>query len=334
MANVLTGWDFLPQGRTQYKQPVSTTPAYAPAAPANLQSTQSSKSSSSASSFSGIEDPETRALLKGLINQLNTGGTAGMKEAKAAKDASISKIDTTLADYTKKGAFQDAVDLMAQNLSKSMEANKPAIQRSIEGAGTSAGAMQGLLSQKLATESSQAAGAMGAEQARAYGQIAAALLGQRGQLTTGKDEAINPLLQAMDLAKIQRSQSNSSTESSATGYFSPAQMNAESQSDKLAQIEAQNQGALDRALLGAANQGGGGQAPAMPGFDLAALLANAAKSPVSSGIPIQQTPPAAQTGSWLSTAGNNGQSWSDLNISNEADDPDYNGLNSLYSNYG
>lgn len=67
----------------------------------------------------------------------------------------LSKIPELAADYTKDKAFQDAVDLVSQSLQNSMEKNMPAISKSIQGAGTSSSSMQGLLSQKLATDASQ-----------------------------------------------------------------------------------------------------------------------------------------------------------------------------------
>lgn len=234
--------------------------------------TQASESSSS--SFSGIQDPEIRTLLKGLVTQMNSGGTAGQKEAKAAKDKTVAGLDEALGNYSKQSAFTDSLALIQQSLAKTMEANKPAIQKAIEGSGTSSGSMQALLSQRLATDASTQAGALGAEQAKAYGQIATNLLNTRGGLTNGVDQTLDPMTKILDLLKI------STQQSSSTSNFSPQQMNVETQADKLAQIAAQNAGALDRTNAQVAGQlagasGGSVQMPTNPFASMDALIAGA-----------------------------------------------------------
>lgn len=182
-----------------------------------------SNQQASSTSFSGLQGSE-REVVKGLLDQYNNGGTEAYKKAQAQRQETIGMLDSSLQDYSKKGAFQDAVDLMASNLNKSMEAQKPAIQKSVEGAGTSSGSMQALLSQKLSTDASREAGALGAQQAVAYGQIASNLLNQRGSLTTGADQSIDPMIKLADLLKVSSSQQSSSGSSN----FDPASMlNAE-----------------------------------------------------------------------------------------------------------
>lgn len=194
--------------------------------------TGGSASGSQATSFSGIQDQDVRNTLKDLINQFNTGGTAEYKKASAERDATLGFLDKSLQDYSKQGAFQDAGDLMAQSLRLSQEKNMPAIQRATEGAGTSAGSMQALLSNKFSLEASQAAGALGATQASEYGRIAASMLNTRAGLTTGVDRTIDPMVKLADALKI------SQTNQSSYGNFDPASMlNAEAN-----MLRAQNTG--------------------------------------------------------------------------------------------
>lgn len=172
--------------------------------------------SSSGSSFSGIDNPEALAILMDFIKQSTSGGTADQKKQRADRDAQIKSARGTLGDYSKQAAFGDAADLMAQQLRKSLEANMPAISRSIQGAGTSASSMQGLLSQKLATESAQAASALGAEQAKAYGGISAQLQGVLEALTRIDPSIETNLLKALDMTKVSRQ-----TQSSVTAPTAP-----------------------------------------------------------------------------------------------------------------
>lgn len=333
---------YLSQDIAEQARLISENKAKAGGGGGNLASTQSSESSSS--SFAGIQDEGIRALLKDLVNQMNTGGTAGQKEAKAAKDTSIAKIDSVMGDYSKQNAFQDAADLMALNLSKSLEANKPAIQRAVEGSGTSGGSMQALLSQKLAADSAQQAGALGAEQAKSYGQILAALTGQRGNLTTGVDQTFDPMMKLVDALKVSTSQSTS--KSSGTGYFSPQQMNVETQADKLAQIEAQNTAAMARlqqqlgsqedlampqASLGGGSSGGGGTG--LPALNAAALGGGTTGGSLFDGYGT-----GSQTASSTGAAGSTTPSY--MSITNTTNDNPYLGNSSgLYGdpyagNYG
>lgn len=167
--------------------------------------------SSSQSSFAGIDNPEALGILMDFIRQTAGGGTEEQRRQRAERNTQIASTRGTLGDYTKEKAFTDAVDLMAQNLRKSLEANMPAISRSIQGAGTSASSMQGLLSQKLATESAQAAGALGAEQAKSYGNISAGLQGVLEMLTRIDPSIEANLLKALELTKVSSSYGSSVT---------------------------------------------------------------------------------------------------------------------------
>jgi hypothetical protein len=184
-----------------------------------MASQQSSSSSSvqSSKSFSGIENPEALATLMALIDQLKTGGTDVMKTQATNKQLGIDKTLASLGDYTKSKAFTDSLDLITASLNKSLEAQKPAIQRAVEGAGTSASSMQGLLSQRAATDASLQAGALGAEQAKAYGQITAQLLSGLNTATSQSDPAVAALIQALDLTRISRQESSAVSSSVSQG---------------------------------------------------------------------------------------------------------------------
>ena len=186
------------------------------------QQTSSSSSSSTSNSFTGIQDTEALAVLKELIKQLASGGTAQQKESNAERKQTIDDTRASAADYTKDKAFQDAVDLVSQSLQASMEKNMPAISKSIQGAGTSSSSMQGLLSQKLAADSAQAAGALGAQQATAYGGITANLAAVLEKLTQVDSTTENSLINALSLLKntVSNSSSVSSSRSQGTSLSS------------------------------------------------------------------------------------------------------------------
>lgn len=179
-----------------------------------------SNQSSSQEQFSGIADQEVFGDIKSKLRGMIAGTDVAQNLATQQKQQSIGKYDELLSQYTKQGAFTDAAALVQSNLNASMEANKPAIQRAIEGSGTSAGSMQALLSQQLADKAALSAGSLGAQQAVSYGQIAAFLAGGRGNLTTGKDDSITGMAQLADLLKVSTGKSSSSGMSN----FSPSQM--------------------------------------------------------------------------------------------------------------
>ena len=134
-----------------------------------------SNSTSSSESFTGIQDAEALKVLKDLIKQLAGVGTDQQRKTNQERQQTIQDTRATAQDYSKDKAFSDAKYLITQSLQSSMEKQMPAISKSIQGAGTSSSSMQGLLSQKLATDASTAAGALGAQQATAYGGISTSL---------------------------------------------------------------------------------------------------------------------------------------------------------------
>lgn len=181
-----------------------------------MASTQSSSTFSQGSSFSGINDPKALEALQTLIQTLQSGGTEGMKSQASAKKAGIEQINTALGSYSKSAAFQDALDLVGASLDKAMLAQKPAITRAVQGAGTSASAMQGLLATNAAESASLQAGALGADQAKSYGQITSSLLNTLMSATSSSDPAVTELLKALDLSRVQTQQNTSSSQSVGT----------------------------------------------------------------------------------------------------------------------
>lgn len=158
-------------------------------------------SESSMSQFTGITDPAIYSMLLAALQTAAGGGDADYRAQRAERNAEIQRTRALRGDYTKSAAFIDAANLMAQQLRQSLEANMPAISKAIQGAGTSASSMQGLLSQKLATESAQAAGALGAKQATDYGNISAILQGVLERLTVPDNSNMQALAQLLGVAK-------------------------------------------------------------------------------------------------------------------------------------
>ena len=177
----------------------------------------SSVSSSSSESFTGIQDEEALTVLKNLIKQLAGGGTDQQRATNQERQQTIQDTRATAQDYSKDKAFSDAKDLITQSLQTSMEKQMPAISKSIQGAGTSASSMQGLLSQKLATDASTAAGALGAEQAKAYGGISANLASVLERLTQNDSTTENSLMNALALLRNTTSSSKSESSSVSSG---------------------------------------------------------------------------------------------------------------------
>lgn len=204
----------------------TTTSGFIPSTSSGESSQQSSSQQSSvsdSSSFQGISNPEALASLLNYIKSAAGGGTESYKNQLALRQGQIGQVNSLAANYTTDAAFKDAALLIQQSLQKSMEAQMPAISKAISGAGTSASSMQGLLSQKLATESAQAAGALGAEQAKAYGNIGANLQSVLEALTRINTEGESNFLKALDLAKTATSKSHSESQGTSQSTGSSVQ---------------------------------------------------------------------------------------------------------------
>lgn len=176
------------------------------------------QSASDSESFSGISNPEALSALLDYIKQAASGGSETYKSQLAERQKQLANVQQLSGSYTTDAAFRDAAMLMQQNLQKSMEANMPAISKAITGAGTSAASMQGLLGQKLAVESAQAAGALGAEQSKAYGSIGANLAAVLEALSRIDTQGETNFLKALDLAKVATSSSKSRSDGSSSSY--------------------------------------------------------------------------------------------------------------------
>lgn len=192
-------------------------------APSTQQQTSSGSASGqqNSSSFTSenisLLSPANQRALDTLIQQLLGGGTADQKQSAADRRLIINVVQDLLQQYTKQQAFSDASGLMALNLRKSQEANAPAIAKSIEGAGTSASSMQGLLASNLANDSALAASALGAEQAKAYGGIQTNLSSLLENLSRPDNTIITALTNALSTAKganVKRTLSTDSNQSS------------------------------------------------------------------------------------------------------------------------
>lgn len=170
--------------------------------------TQNSQSNSE--SFSGISNPEA---LASLLNFIKTGvnGNPNYQAQLAKRQGVAGEVNSLMGNYSKEAAFRDAQMLMQQNLQKSMEAQMPSIMAAIQGAGTSASSMQGLLSQQLAQSSAQSAGALGAQQATSYGNIAANLSNTLEALTRIDNSGTTDYLKALELLRESTSKSTSSS---------------------------------------------------------------------------------------------------------------------------
>lgn len=176
-------------------------------APSTTQQVTSSSGTGTQAGYSATDEnitllsPENQKALDTLIQQLLGGGTPEQKKNSKERDLVTAMVQDLLQQYSKQQAFTDASGLMALNLKKSMEANAPAIARSIEGAGTSASAMQGLLANNLANDSALAASALGAEQAKAYGGIQTNLSSLLENLSRPDNTIITALSNALNTAK-------------------------------------------------------------------------------------------------------------------------------------
>lgn len=185
---------------------------YVPSTQSQGSGSSQSSSQSTQDSFSGIANPEALASLLKFVQEAAAGGSESFKKQQADRNMITADTQKLQGNYSKEAAFQDAAMLMQQMLQKSMEANMPAIAKSITGAGTSSSSMQGLLSEKLATDSAQAAGAMGAEQAKAYGGIQASLAATLEALSRINVEGESNFLKALDLLKVSTSHGSSSSQ--------------------------------------------------------------------------------------------------------------------------
>jgi hypothetical protein len=144
-------------------------------------------------------NPLAQSSLDSLLRMLVKGNAPGYSTDK--REALHPMLQSLLQDYSKQNAFNDAQGLVALSLQKAMEQSGPAISRSIEGAGTSAGSMQALLAGNASRDAALSASALGAEQAKSYGNISSNLLNLL-ELTSRPDSTLlNSLIQALNISK-------------------------------------------------------------------------------------------------------------------------------------
>lgn len=193
------------------------------AQPTNIKETSTVGPSTTTASGSTQQDvyetttqfnPLAQQSLDSLIRMLLQGNAPGYSTNQ--RDSLYPMLQGLLQDYSKQNAFGDAQGLMALTLQKAMEQNMPAISRAIEGAGTSAGSMQALLAGNAARDASLAASAMGAEQAKSYGNISANLMQLLENVSKPDTAIMGALVQALNVAKggnTTRQATSSGTES-------------------------------------------------------------------------------------------------------------------------
>jgi hypothetical protein len=179
-----------------------------------------------------LRELKNLGLLKNdpVSNLLSSMGEGTAQASGAFKEA-LDTLKAQLPGYSKSAAFADAKALMDETAAKSLEANKPAIQRAVEGAGTSASSMAGLLSTKLATDTARAAAAQGAEQAKAYGAISAQLSSAISNMAASGDP-----VQKM-LASLAQAQIAADAQTTSAGIGASASM-ANARTAANAQLEA------------------------------------------------------------------------------------------------
>lgn len=124
---------------------------------------------------------ERQALLKAAGT--TPGGTAEQRATTQARQDEIGRNREQQAKYSKEAAATDANALMAKALADALRSQLPAITQASEGAGTSKGSMQALLTQEAATRGAVEGAALGANLSGQYGQIYNQLAGVLEALT-------------------------------------------------------------------------------------------------------------------------------------------------------
>jgi len=145
--------------------------------------------------------PEALAQLTNLITALQGGGTPEQKASEARRRQVQALTEQLLGTVSSERAFSDAEKMMALNLQQAMEKNMPAIQKAIEGAGTSASSMQGILSQQTARDAALASGAVGGQMAAQYAGQRSSLAGTLEALTRPTNDVTNSLINALQVSK-------------------------------------------------------------------------------------------------------------------------------------
>jgi hypothetical protein len=191
-------------------QPQGQTTTFGPDSQVGTSTTQGTTNQASAGNQSGWEsgnqttttlDPNSMKTLQEFIAQLMSGGTANQKGEIQKRDAMTQFVTNLLGLVSPQQANADAQGLMSLNLQQSMEKQMPALQKAIEGAGTSASSMQALLANRIAQDAALNASALGGEQQKAYAQSRAQLASLLEAFTRPQNTVENTLIQALNALK-------------------------------------------------------------------------------------------------------------------------------------
>lgn len=204
-------------------QPQGQTTTFGPDSQVGTSTTQGTTNQASSGNQSGWEsvnqtttalDPGSMKTLQEFIAQLMSGGTANQRGEIQRRNAMTQFVTNLLGLVSPEQAKADAQGLMSLNLQQSMEKQMPALQKAIEGSGTSASSMQALLANRIAQDAALNASALGGEQQKAYAQSRAQLASLLEAFTRPQNTVENNLIQALSVLKGAVTNTNSTRYSS------------------------------------------------------------------------------------------------------------------------
>lgn len=242
----MAGWS----NSTATGQPQEKTTTFGPDSQAGISNTVGTTNSATSGNQAGFEsgnstttalDPNSLKTLEQFVTQLMSGGTANQKGEIQKRDAMTQFVTNLLGLVSPEQANADAQGLMGQQLQKSLEQQMPALQKAIEGAGTSASSMQALIANRIAQDSAQSAAALGGEQQKAYAQSRAQLASLLEVFTRPQNTVENTLIQALNALKGAVTNTNSTRYSSnSSSQNTTGQSNSTTNSQQVAQRGAVN----------------------------------------------------------------------------------------------
>lgn len=242
----MAGWS----NSTATGQPQEKTTTFGSDSQAGISNTVGTTNSATSGNQAGFEsgnstttalDPNSLKTLEQFVTQLMSGGTANQKGEIQKRDAMTQFVTNLLGLVSPEQANADAQGLMGQQLQKSLEQQMPALQKAIEGAGTSASSMQALIANRIAQDSAQSAAALGGEQQKAYAQSRAQLASLLEVFTRPQNTVENTLIQALNALKGAVTNTNSTRYSSnSSSQNTTGQSNSTTNSQQVAQRGAVN----------------------------------------------------------------------------------------------
>lgn len=242
----MAGWS----NSTATGQPQEKTTTFGSDSQAGISNTVGTTNSATSGNQAGFEsgnstttalDPNSLKTLEQFVTQLMSGGTANQKGEIQKRDAMTQFVTNLLGLVSPEQANADAQGLMGQQLQKSLEQQMPALQKAIEGAGTSASSMQALIANRIAQDSAQGAAALGGEQQKAYAQSRAQLASLLEAFTRPQNTVENTLIQALNALKGAVTNTNSTRYSSnSSSQNTTGQTNSTTNSQQVAQRGAIN----------------------------------------------------------------------------------------------